>query len=733
MHHLLWEVVDNSVDEIMSGHGSRIAVTLLPGNVVSVSDDGRGIPVGDIGDGRSALETVLTVLHSGGKFGSDSSGPETSGYVYSGGLHGVGISVVNALSERVDVRVRRHGVAYTMSFEKGVRTTPLGKEAISATADHGFLTGTTVTFKPDITVFKGDDGKPSIAFDLKRLEGRMDELAFLNAGMELILRDCRPEHEKYDPTAMSVADMNPDDESPPFPSSEPQAATATASASATAAAADSAATIVPIERVFFHSGGLAEYVDSLCRGKTSLVAPPEDKKEDKKASSSSSESNSSKKAKPSSKSDPATLNKDKIGSLLSDDGCTIISSGDFIPPSTPGILKPSPISTSIALRWSNDVYTDNILSFCNNIRTKDGGSHADAFKLCLTRTVNASARKSGRLKAGDANIPAEFIREGLTAVVAVRVREPEFEGQTKGRLGNPEVKPAVDAVMGADLTKLFDWRPDVLDRVVSKAQAAQAAAIAARAARDVVRRKSLLTSAVLPGKLADCQERDPEKSEIFIVEGDSAAGSAKMGRDRRNQAILPLRGKILNRERAAPDKIYANTELQSLISALGLGVKGAELDLKNLRYHKIIIMTDADVDGAHIRVLLLTFFYRYQRGLIENGLVYVACPPLYKISMGKKAEYVYNEEMKDAYLASVGPDAAARCTLQRFKGLGEMMPEQLWSTTMDPSVRTLLKVTVEDAKEADAVLDCLMGDNVGPRKDFISERAGGLKLFDLDF
>ncbi|MEL7035075.1 MAG: DNA topoisomerase (ATP-hydrolyzing) subunit B [Cyanobacteria bacterium J06592_8] len=610
LHHLVYEVVDNSIDEALAGHCTHIEVDFNADGSVTVTDDGRGIPV-DVHSktGKSALETVMTVLHAGGKFGG-------GGYKVSGGLHGVGVSVVNALSEWVEVQVLRNQTQYTQRYERGVPAYELKSKPAK-----GNQTGTAVRFLPDTTIFT-----TGIEFDYATIASRLRELAYLNAGVKITITDHRLEIIKLE---------------------EPKVES------------------------FCYEGGIKEYV--------------------------------------------AYMNREK--QPLHED--LIYVSGER-----------NDVQIEVALQWCVDAYSDNILGFANNIRTIDGGTHLEGLKTVLTRTMNNIARKRNKIKENESNLGGENVREGLTAVISVKVPEPEFEGQTKTKLGNTEVRGIVDSLVGEVLTEYLDFHPNIADAVLEKAIQAFKAAEAARRARDLVRRKSVLESSPLPGKLADCSTRIPEESEIFLVEGDSAGGSAKQGRDRRTQAILPLRGKILNIEKTDDSKIYKNNEIQSLITALGLGIKGEEFDAAQLRYHKIIIMTDADVDGAHIRTLLLTFFYRYQRELVEQGFIYIACPPLYKVERGRNHYYCYNERELQERLAEFPQNA--NYNIQRFKGLGEMMPEQLWDTTMNPETRMIKQVEVEDAAQADNVFTILMGDRVAPRREFIETNAPRLNLVDLD-
>ncbi|MEB3327205.1 MAG: DNA topoisomerase (ATP-hydrolyzing) subunit B [Synechococcus sp.] len=611
LHHLVYEVVDNAVDEALAGHCDQILVVLNDDGSCAVTDNGRGIPT-DIHPrtGKSALETVLTVLHAGGKFGS-------GGYKVSGGLHGVGVSVVNALSEWVEVQVHRQDQVHTQRFERGA---PIGILQ-SAPGEIG-RTGTSVCFKPDIQIFT-----TGIEFDYQTLSSRLRELAYLNGGVRIVFRDDR--------------------------------------APARNAAGE------PHEEIYFYEGGIKEYVAYMNAEKDPLH--PE----------------------------IIYVNREKEG-----------------------------VQVEAALQWCVDAYSDSILGFANNIRTVDGGTHIEGLKTVLTRTLNSFAKKRGKRKDADTNLAGENIREGLTAVLSVKVPDPEFEGQTKTKLGNTEVRGIVDTLVGEALGEYLEFNPVVIDLILEKAIQAFNAAEAARRARELVRRKSVLESSTLPGKLADCSSRDPAESEIYIVEGDSAGGSAKQGRDRRFQAILPLRGKILNIEKTDDAKIYKNTEIQALITGLGLGIKGEDFDEKNLRYHRIVIMTDADVDGAHIRTLILTFFFRYQRSLVEGGYIYIACPPLYKVERGKNHTYCYNEADLKKTIESFGEKA--NYTVQRFKGLGEMMPQQLWETTMDPSTRTMKRVEIEDAMEADRIFTILMGDKVAPRREFIETHSASLDLAQLD-
>ncbi|MBE9005220.1 DNA topoisomerase (ATP-hydrolyzing) subunit B [Fortiea sp. LEGE XX443] len=610
LHHLVYEVVDNSVDEALAGHCTHIEIDLNADGSVTVTDDGRGIPTDTHSrTGKSALETVMTVLHAGGKFGG-------GGYKVSGGLHGVGISVVNALSEVVEVTVWRDKKVHTQRYERGVPVTELVAKAYKEAR-----TGTSVSFKPDAQIFT-----TGTEFDFITLAGRLRELAYLNAGVKITFTDNRLELLKSD---------------------------------------------TPKVETYEYKGGIKEYI--------------------------------------------AYMNRDK--QPLHEE--IIYVQGER-----------NNVQIEVSLQWCTDAYTDNVLGFANNIRTVDGGTHLEGLKAVLTRTLNAIARKRNKIKENEPNLSGEHVREGLTAVISVKVPDPEFEGQTKTKLGNTEVRGIVDSLVGEVLTEYLEFHPGIADSILDKAIQAFKAAEAARHARELVRRKSVLESSPLPGKLADCSSRDPSESEIYIVEGDSAGGSAKQGRDRRTQAILPLRGKILNIEKTDDAKIYKNNEIQALITALGLGVKGEEFDSTQLRYHRIIIMTDADVDGAHIRTLLLTFFYRYQRSLIEQGFIYIACPPLYKVERGKNHEYCYSDRELQEILAKF--PANANYTIQRFKGLGEMMPAQLWDTTMNPESRTLKQVEIEDAAEADRIFTILMGDRVAPRREFIETYGSRLNLAELD-
>ena len=599
LHHLVYEVVDNSIDEALAGNCSKIYVAINADGSITVEDDGRGIPVEvHPKTGLSTLETVLTVLHAGGKFGG-------GGYKVSGGLHGVGVSVVNALSEWLVAEVHRDGKAYRQEYKKG---NPQTKLEVVGDSDH---TGTIISFMPDAEIFD------EIEFSFDTLEYRLRELSFLNKGIKIIFEDKREGKEKY--------------------------------------------------KDFHYTGGLVEYVKFLNKSRTGIHE------------------------------DIVYIDK-KV------DDCLV----------------------EIAMQYT-DGYTENIYSFANNINTHEGGSHLAGFKAALTKTINEYAKRNGALKDKDSNLSGEDIREGLTAVVSVKLPDPQFEGQTKTKLGNTFMRGIVDGVTVEELGSFLEENPNTAKVIVDKALRAQRAREAAKRARELTRRKSVLESTSLPGKLADCSEKDPSKSEIFLVEGDSAGGSAKQGRDRNTQAILPLRGKILNVEKSRLDKILASDEIKNMITAYGCGI-GNDFDLEKARYHKIIIMTDADVDGAHIRTLLLTFFFRYMRPLIEEGYVYAAQPPLYKVTKQKKEYYVYSDKELDDLLNEIGRD---KYDIQRYKGLGEMNPEQLWDTTMNPETRTLLQVTIEDAAIADEIFSMLMGDKVAPRREFIQENAKYVRNLDV--
>lgn len=598
LHHLVYEVVDNSIDEALAGYCTHIEVTIHKDNSITVTDNGRGIPVDMHESGKPAVEVVLTVLHAGGKFGG-------SGYKVSGGLHGVGVSVVNALSTSMNVKVKRDGKVYEISFEKGVTKEPL--HVIGETAE----TGTYVHFVPDAEIFD------ETVYDYDTLRHRLRELSFLNRGITIILTDERPEEVR--------------------------------------------------QETFYFEGGISSFVEHLNRNKE--VINPE----------------------------PVYFNGTKDTTVV-----------------------------EIALQY-NTSYSENIYSFVNNINTEEGGTHLAGFKSALTRAANDFARRQGIIKNNEDNLVGEDIREGLTCVISIKLREPQFEGQTKTKLGNSEVRGIVDSIVSEGLSEYFEENPVISKKIIEKSIMASRAREAARKARELTRRKNALEVSSLPGKLADCSVKDPEQAEIYLVEGDSAGGSAKQGRDRRFQAILPLRGKILNVEKARLDKILNNEEIRTMITAFGSGI-GSEFDITKRRYGKIIIMTDADVDGAHIRTLLLTFFYRYMRPLIENGHVYIAQPPLYQIRKGRSHWYTYSDEELAQKLDEIGRDGI---TVQRYKGLGEMNPEQLWETTMDPEKRTVLQVHLREAEEADSIFTILMGDKVEPRRRFIEEHANLVRNLDL--
>ena len=600
LHHLVYEIVDNSVDEALAGYCKNINITIEKGNIIKVEDDGRGIPV-DIHPKTkiSAAETVYTVLHAGGKFGGD------SGYKVSGGLHGVGSSVVNALSEWTEVTIKRDGGIYQMKFERGKTVMPLTKIGNSNE------TGTTVRFYADSTIFE------TLEYEYDVLENRLREMAFLTKGLRITIKDEREE---------------------------------------------------PVKQAeFCFEGGLVSFVEYLNKNKEKLYEKP----------------------------------------------IYIEKKGEF------------PIE--IAIQYTTS-YTESIYSFVNNINTIEGGTHLEGFKRALTKIFNDYAKSHNILKEKDGNLQGEDIREGITAVISLKVKEPQFEGQTKTKLGNSEISGLVQSAMAEQLSSFLEENPAIAKSVLEKCISASRAREAARKARELVRRKNALEGSTLPGKLADCSEKDASLCEVYIVEGDSAGGSAKQGRDRKFQAILPLWGKMLNVEKARADKIYGNDKLNPVILAIGAGI-GADFDITKIRYGKVIIMADADVDGSHIRTLLLTFFFRYMKPLVENGNVYLAQPPLYKLSRkGMKDVYCYTDEQLEQKLTELGREGM---NIQRYKGLGEMNPEQLWETTMNPATRTLVQVTMDDAIKADEIFSILMGDDIAPRREFIEKNAKFVRNLDI--
>ncbi|MGD9677757.1 MAG: DNA topoisomerase (ATP-hydrolyzing) subunit B [Vulcanibacillus sp.] len=600
LHHLVWEIVDNSIDEALEGACDHISVSILPGNIVKVVDNGRGIPVGIHSKmGRPAVEVALTVLHAGGKFGGGS-------YKVSGGLHGVGLSVVNALSEWLEVIVKLEGKVYRQEYSRGVPKYDL--EVIGETKERG----TTISFKPDEEIFQ-----ETTEFIYDIFKSRLREMAFLNKGIKIELSDEREEKKK---------------------------------------------------ETFSYQGGIKSFVEFLNKNREKLHNEP------------------------------------------------IYVEG----------LKDN-IYIEISLQY-NDSFSSNILSFANNIHTHEGGSHEIGFKSALTRILNDYSRKYNLLKDQDANLSGDDTREGLTAIISIKIPNPQFEGQTKTKLGNSEVRGIVESIFADKLSSFLEENPAEAKKIIEKSLLAARARLAARKARELTRRKSALEVSSLPGKLADCSSKDASISEIYIVEGDSAGGSAKQGRDRNFQAILPLRGKILNVEKARLDRIFGNAEIGAMITAIGAGI-GEEFDITKARYNKIIIMTDADVDGSHIRTLLLTFFFRYLKELIDNGYIYIAQPPLYKVQQGKVIRYAYNDKELEKIKSELGDRPEP--SIQRYKGLGEMNPTQLWETTMDPESRTLLQVSLHEASDADIIFETLMGDKVEPRKEFITEYGQYVRNLDV--
>ena len=609
LHHLIWEIVDNSIDEAMAGFASVINIELNSDGYVTVTDNGRGIPT-DVHPetGLSTVETVLTVLHAGGKFDSDT-------YKVSGGLHGVGASVVNALSSNLKVWVKRNGKEHFMEFVEGGKV----KEKMSIINEVDINdTGTKISFKPDFTIMEHNEFEYAVIVD------RAKQIAYLNKGITIIVSDLRPEE--------------------------------------------------PIIKEFFFEGGIIEYVRELNRGKQLIH-------------------------------DEIIYAQSKV---KGDHGDVIVE---------------------VAMQY-NQSYQSNVVSYANNISTIEGGTHEQGFSDALTRILNNYAGQNKLFKNEEEKLTREDVKEGLTAIISVKHVEPIFEGQTKSKLGNKDARMATNKTLSLILERFLVENPEQAKMIVEKTILAQRARVAATTARETTRKKALFDTVTLPGKLADCSSKNAEISELYIVEGNSAGGSAKMGRDRETQAILPLRGKVINAEKARIDKVFENAEIASIITALGTGV-GSEININKLRYHKIIIMTDADVDGSHIRTLLLTFFYRYLKPLIEYGFVYIAQPPLYKISYGESFEYAFNDEQKDEIVQRLTEQDQTKIGIQRYKGLGEMNPEQLWETTMDPQARKMLQVQIEDAAVADLVFSTLMGDDVEPRREFIEENAKYVK--DIDF